>query len=226
MDEVYKLYRQGGLITREIHYNKESWKAMDSFATRQSPTIRINYAHAQERVLRADQNDHTIEERMRLIYYQLLFQHLPHILVNYMVIESARKLNYFPSKHGVSKYYSPRMILHHENLDLNKHCKHVLGEYVQAHEERHPKNNNSPRSLDYTYLQHTSNHQGGHELLHIQTNRVIIQNTVTTVAIMLSVIEQAHEIARINKMQHGLKTTNRENVTLYNASWSAGVDYE
>ena len=54
-----------------------------------------------------------------------------------MVIEAAKKLIFFPIKNGVSKHYSPRMILHKENLDYEKHCKYVLGEYVQAHEDQH-----------------------------------------------------------------------------------------
>jgi hypothetical protein len=32
-------------------------------------------------------------------------------------MESAKKLNFFPKKYGVSKVFSPRMIMHHENLD-------------------------------------------------------------------------------------------------------------
>jgi hypothetical protein len=38
-------------------------------------------------------------------------------------MESTKKLNFFPNRHGVSKHYSPRMILHHENLDYDRHYK-------------------------------------------------------------------------------------------------------
>jgi hypothetical protein len=32
-------------------------------------------------------------------------------------------LNFFPAKNGFSQYYSPRMILHQQNLDYDKHCQ-------------------------------------------------------------------------------------------------------
>ena len=53
------------------------------------------------------------------------------------------------------------------------HCKYVLVEYVQAHEDGDPKNNNSPRSIDCLCLTETSNYQGVYDLLQLQTNRVI-----------------------------------------------------
>ena len=61
-----------------------------------------------------------------------------------MVMEAAKKLNFFPAKYGVSKYYSPRMILHQHNLDLSKHCKHALGEYVIGIHESEATNTNKP----------------------------------------------------------------------------------
>jgi len=32
-------------------------------------------------------------------------------------LEATKKLNYVPAKHGVSRYYSPRMIVHKTGLD-------------------------------------------------------------------------------------------------------------
>ena len=61
--------------------------------------------------------------------------HLCQTLVKYLATESTKKLNFFLAKHGISKYYSPRMILHHQNLDYNKHCKSSIGQYVIAHDK-------------------------------------------------------------------------------------------
>ena len=44
-----------------------------------------------------------------------------------MVIEAARKLNYFPTEHGISKNYSRQMIVHKENINFDKHCRFALG---------------------------------------------------------------------------------------------------
>ena len=62
------------------------------------------------------------------------------------------KLNYFPAKHRVSKYYSSRMILHCENLDYKKHTKFVIGEYVQGDNDINPTNTNEAHILDCLYL--------------------------------------------------------------------------
>jgi hypothetical protein len=56
-----------------------------------------------------------------------------------LVMDSAKKLNFIPAKHGISSYYSPRMILHQKNLDYFKNCKYSFGSFVQAHNKPNPK---------------------------------------------------------------------------------------
>ena len=226
MDELYYVYRKSGFSIIEIHCDNEFHKALDSFAAKQTPPIKMNYASANEHVPRAERNNRTIQERVRCNYYQLPYVHLPKIVVKYLVSESVKKLNFFPNKNGVSKYFSPRMILHKENLDFKKHCKYVLGEYVQAFEDEASKNNKKPRTLDCLYLRPTNNHQLGYELLHLQTNRVITRHSITSVPITPSVINQVHKIAKMDKMPQGLKISTRTNNILFDASWIAGVDYD
>ena len=128
----------------EIHCDNEFRTAMDPYAASKDPPIRMNYAAAQEHVPRAERNNRTIQERIRATYHRLPFEHLPRILLKYLVVESTRKLNFFPNKHGVSKHFSPRMILHQENLDYDRHCVYIFGEYIQAHDEPDPKNTQAP----------------------------------------------------------------------------------
>ena len=63
-------------------------------------------------------------------------------------MESARKVNYFPAMHGISRHYSPRQIMHRTTLDYTKHCRFALGQYVQAHEDNDPSNTQAPRTQD------------------------------------------------------------------------------
>lgn len=65
------------------------------------------------------------------------------------------------------------MILHKENLYWGKHCKYCIGDYVQVHEDVTINNNNKARILDCLCLRTAGNDQGGYELLHLQTNKVI-----------------------------------------------------
>ena len=115
---------------------------MDPFSAKQDPAIKMKYAEAQEYVPQAEKN-RVIQELVQAAYYRSPFTHLPHILVKYLVMESTKKLNFFPNKHGVLKYFSPRMIIHQEILDYKRHYKYHIREYVQAHDEPQHKNKNA-----------------------------------------------------------------------------------
>ena len=130
------------------------------------------------------------------------------------------------AKNGISQYYSPRMILHQRNLDYDKHCQYAFGTYVQAHDEPDPSNTNAPRTLDCIYLRYNDNEQGGHDLLHLQTNRMITRRRVTPIPITPAIIKMVHRIAEQDGMPKGLKITNRTGQVLYDSTWIAGVDYD
>jgi hypothetical protein len=70
------------------------------------------------------------------------------------------------------------------------------------------------------------NAQGGHELLHLQTNRVVKRCTMTKIPITPSIIKQVHALAVLDEMLEGLKITNRANNVIFYTAWIAGVDYD
>lgn len=70
------------------------------------------------------------------------------------------------------------MILHQENLDYERHCTFILGEYVQARDDPKKTNSNAARTLDCLYLRPSESRQLGFDLLHLQTNRVIHRNKI------------------------------------------------
>ena len=94
----------------------------DKINDKKNLPININYTNAQEHVPRAERNNRIIQERTRSNYYQIPYERFPRIITKYLVMEAPKKIDFFPSKHEVSKYYRPYMILHQENLDFNKHC--------------------------------------------------------------------------------------------------------
>ena len=146
------VYKKGGFNITEIHCYNKNFKVMDQFMAKQDPTIKINHAAAQEHVPRSEQNNRVIQERVGAAYPRFPFTHLPRILVKYIVMESTKKLDFFPNKYVVSKYFSLRMIIHQENLDYEHQCKYQIGEYVQARNEPHHKNKKSPQLLDCVYM--------------------------------------------------------------------------
>jgi hypothetical protein len=118
------------------------------------------------------------------------------------------------------------MILHHENIDYAKHCAIPFGTYVQAAQENTPSNTQESRSLDCIYLRYLSNQQGGHELLHLGTGRVITRRNVTPIPLTQHVIDLVHAMAERDGMPDGLKIENKAGLVLYDSSWIAGVDYD
>jgi hypothetical protein len=187
--------------------------------------ITPNYPSAQEHVPEAERNNRVIKERMRAVFHSLPFKAIPKIMIKFLAMECTKKLNYLPPKGGVSKYYSPREILHQQKLDFNKHCTIAQFSYVQAHEEPQPSNSQMPRALDCIYLRPLANLQGGHELLHLATGRVITRRNVTVIPMTPSVIKTIKDMATAEGMKT-LQLMTKSGRILYESTWIAGVDYK
>lgn len=222
--QVLRVYTLAGFKVTTIHCDNEFQPLLNTLATEFH--IHLNFANPQEHVPAAERNNRVIKERVRATYHRLPYTHLPRLMVKLLVSESAKKLNFFPAKYGVSPYYSPRMILHQRHLDFAKHCQYAFGAYVQAHEEPNPSNTNAPRTLDCIYLRYNDNLQGGHQLLHLPTNSLITRGTVTPVPITPAIIKQVHALALQEQMPTGLKLANRTGHLFYDTAWIAGVDYD
>ena len=98
-------------------------------------------------------------------------------------------LNLFPAKDGVSKHYSPKMILTNESLDYDKHFQVAFGQYVQVNHESNQKNSNIARTLDAIYLRPNNNIQSGHEVMDLSTGRVITKLVVNPIPMSQNKIE-------------------------------------
>ena len=138
---------------------------------------------------------------------------------------SGMQLNFFPSKGGVSTYYSPRMIMDQTNLDYTKHCTMPFGAYVQAYHESNPHNTSVSRTRDGIYLHPNNNFQGGHEVMDLNTGCVITCRKVTEIPVTDVVIKAVEAMAH-NQGFKNLKFKNRHGVIFHYADWLAGVDYE
>ena len=93
-----------------------------------------------------------------------------------------KKPIFFPPTNKISNY-SPRMILCDKNPNCKKNCKYSFRSYVQAHNKPNPMNTNKARTLDGIYLRYTDSHQGGHKIIHLQTNKIITKRNITTLPI-------------------------------------------
>jgi hypothetical protein len=116
LQQVLRIYTIGGLWVTTICCDNEFHPLMDPLAL--EVRIQVNYASPQEHVPEAEHNNQVIKEWIRATYHCLPYDCMPRIMVKVLVNDSAKKLNFFPAKNGISQYYSPRMILHQQNLDI------------------------------------------------------------------------------------------------------------
>jgi hypothetical protein len=121
LQQVLQIYTLGGLQVTTICCDNEFCPLMDPLALKFR--IQMNYASLQEHVPEAEHNNQVIKEQICATYHCLPYDRLPRIMVKVLIDDSAKKLNFFPAKNGISQYYSPRMILHQRNLDYDKHCQ-------------------------------------------------------------------------------------------------------
>jgi hypothetical protein len=134
-------------------------------------------------------------------------------------------LNLLPVKGGVSKYYSPHMLLNQTNLDYTKHCVVPCGAYVQANHESTMTSSNVTRTLDAIYLRPAQNQQGGHEFMDLNSGQLISRNIVHEISVTDVIIKVAKNMAYQQSFK-SLKFKNQNGVIYHNADWIAGVDYD
>ena len=121
------------------------------------------------------------KERIRSTYHQLPYRAIPKIMIRCLAMTSASTLNLFPVKGGVSKYYSPNVIMSQRNISYEKDCAYPYGAYVQASNDTDPTYTNAPRTVDAVYLRPALNVQGGHELMHLAMGNLIRRRKVTEI---------------------------------------------
>jgi hypothetical protein len=223
LGKVIAIYTHAGFLIKRIHADQEYKPVLQSFKD-VPPCIDYNLANTNEHVPAAERNNRTIKERVRATFHSLPFKALPKLLIQEPVPESAEKLIFSPARHGISKYYSPREILHRRKLDYVKHCLIPQFSYVQAHDEPTPLNAPNARTLDCLYVRPILNDQGGHKLFHLGTKTMITRRKVTVVPMTASVIEHVERLAKADGMT-GLVIHNRDGTKFYDSSWIAGVNH-
>ena len=86
----------------------------------------LNYTSVNKYLLEAKNKNKVIQEQVRVRFHMLPFSVIPNVTTKYLVMEAARKLNYFPPHSGISQYYSPRMIMYKLSLNYAKECSNPI----------------------------------------------------------------------------------------------------
>ena len=158
------------------------------------------------------------------MFHWLPHKAMPRIMCQAAGMIAAHQLNLLPANGRLSPYYSPNVILTGEPLDYNKHFQIPFESYVQANHKPNPNNTTAPRTLDAIYLQPTGNLQGVHELIDLNSGRLITRARVTLIPITENVIKAVNAMAEEQGIKD-LKITNKRGIIYYPADQFAGVDH-
>jgi len=66
--------------------------------------IEMKYATTDEHVPEAEQNNRTIQERIRAAYHHLPYEVIPKMMLRYLAMACTAQLNFFPAKGGISAH--------------------------------------------------------------------------------------------------------------------------
>jgi len=111
---VLRIYNDVRFTIRRIHFDNEQ-SIMDPVADEMD--IKMNYANPDMHVPDIERNNRVIKERFRIAYYWMPFKKIPKIMIRYLAMVCTKQLNIYPAKNGISKYYSPYMIVPSEIYD-------------------------------------------------------------------------------------------------------------
>ena len=177
----------------------------------------MHFCPAGGHVPQSERNNQFLKDRTRCGYHRLPFKALPRKVVKKLVMEMTRKTNYFPNRHGILKYFSPRQLLLREPLDYETDCKYYFGQYVQAHDdETNPRNSQQSQTLDALYIPAVDR---GHEVYNISTDEIITRVKLTPLPISKHIIDTVNDIAA-RQHQPGLKIQAQNEDVLCDSAWT------
>ena len=204
LDIIICHYNKGEFVIKMIYCNGEYRAMMNKVSD--DLDVEMNYTNASDHMPEAKQNNCTIKERISATFQRLLYKAIPRIMIGYLAMVSNNQLNFFPAKGGISIYYSPWMIMDQSNLDYTKRCTTPFGAYIQGNHEANPQNTNMSWTRDGIYLRSNNNFQGRHEVMDLNTGRVIMCQHVSEIPvtdvvdkISTSLVECEHVKAKIGK---------------------------
>ena len=222
LDKILRHYNAAGFTVSKLRCDQEFEKIMENVCD--NLDIQLHCPPRGDHVSEAERNNRVIGERIRIAYHRLPYTMIPRVMWQNLAMLCTSQLNYFPVKGGVSKTYSPFMIMKKSKLHYRKHCVTTFGTYVQVNHTNEPTNDNRPRTIDAIYMRPSPYDQGGHIVMSLATGQAITRQRVWRVPITKNVVDAVEAMAAKQKMK-GLKLLGRDKRPLLPADWVAGVDY-
>ena len=160
LDICLRKYNRAGITIKKIHADNEFKPALEVLL--EEWEVNVNFSLPGEHVGDIERENRTLQERFRVNLHCLPYLIIPQVMIQYLALRVTKNRSLFPRKTGISKYYSPYVILKGRVIDFKKEFEFSYGDYVQANHIHTIKNNNVPRSFDAIYLRADDANQGGH----------------------------------------------------------------
>ena len=221
IDKVLREYNHAQFTIKTIYCDGEFKPVFDP--VKDDMEVHMNYATPGEHEPTAERNNQTLKGLFRTQYHRMVYKAIPRIMTEELAIRVAQTANYFPAKGGISKYYSPHMIIKRRPVDYSKECVAEFGAYVQGygHETR---SNQATRTIDAIYLGPSDNFQEGHKLLDLNTRKRVTRPRIKVVPITKQVISIVEAMAAEEGVRD-LKTYHWKNgEVILDGDLLAGVD--
>ncbi len=158
-----------------------------------APTLNLTSANEHEPNI--ERRIRVVKELTRAVRHSIPFTAIPVKMLTHMVFFIVKLLNYFPAKGGVSTQFSPKTILSGQTLNY-KQCSLPFGTYCQVHEEDGPRNSLVARTSGAISVRPSSNRQGGHLFLSLNTGRVVSRRSWTVIPMPQAVIDRVNTMAK------------------------------
>ncbi|CAJ1953833.1 unnamed protein product [Cylindrotheca closterium] len=172
----------------------------------------------------AEQNNRALKKRVRVALAQLPYKVVPKVITECLGRRAAELLNVFPQKDSISSHFSPQQLIDNVNINYKSDMVAELGQYVHAI-GTDSNNSMEPRSIEAIYIEPTKGQRTGHQVLNLNTKKMISRPKVVVLPVTDQVIQRVEAWAAaegVTSMKFFDKKRDLE--TFQDGNQIAGVD--
>ena len=109
IDIILRFYNRSDVTITKIHADNEFKSVLEELTADWS--VEFNFAHPGEHVPDIERENRTLQDRFRVNLYRLPFMIIPRTMIRYLALWITKNGSLFPRKSGLSKHYSPYLII-------------------------------------------------------------------------------------------------------------------
>ncbi|CAJ1954986.1 unnamed protein product [Cylindrotheca closterium] len=187
LDKIFRLYNKEGFQVKTIKcdwaFNPLTDDMLDDMGVTIDPTAAGDHEPT------AEQNNRTLKERVRVALAQLPYKVVPKVITECLGRQAAELLNVIPQKDSISSHFSPQQLIDNVNIIYKSDMVAELGQYVHAI-GTDSSNSMEPRSIKAIYIEPTKGQHTGHQVLNLNTKKMISRPKVVVLPVTVQVIQR------------------------------------